>query len=278
MEKFGGFLCKTGNVPPVFPNGRKRPRGRRKRIKELLSEKPFVSLSELEAMFPDVTSMTLRRDINLLEEKGELIKVRGGAKSMKFIKTSMEDEYGKRLFENPEGKSKIADKAAEMIADSRSVFVDSGTTALRLAAAIPDMQITVTTTSPHVALELVKKGRIMVNIVGGIINHDNLSVSGMQALRFIDDINIDLAFIVPSGCSSAAGFTCGNYSECELKRHIVGKARRVILLMDRDKLDRCLPYTFCTPGDVHTIITDGPLPEEYRAYLSSGGAVITEIQ
>ena len=48
--------------------------------------------------------------------------------------------------------------------------------------------------------------------------------------------------------------------------------------MDRDKLDRCLPYTFCTPGDVHTIITDGPLPEEYRAYLSSGGAVITEIQ
>ena len=44
------------------------PENRRKRIKELLSEKPFVSLSELEAMFPDVTSMTLRRDINLLEE------------------------------------------------------------------------------------------------------------------------------------------------------------------------------------------------------------------
>ena len=105
------------------------PENRRARIRALLSEKPFVSLAELEAMFPDVTSMTLRRDINLLEEKGELIKVRGGAKSMKFIKTSMEDEFGKRLSENPEGKSKIADKAAEMIADSRSVFIDSGTTA-----------------------------------------------------------------------------------------------------------------------------------------------------
>ena len=85
------------------------PENRRKRIRDLLAEKPFVSLSELENMFPDVTSMTLRRDINLLEEKGELIKVRGGAKSMKFIKTSMEDEFGKRLFENPEGKSKIAE-------------------------------------------------------------------------------------------------------------------------------------------------------------------------
>lgn len=254
------------------------PENRRKRIQDLLSEKPFVSLAELEAMFPDVTSMTLRRDINLLEERGELIKVRGGAKSMKFIKTSMEDAFGKRLSENPEGKLKIADKAAELIAESRSIFIDSGTTALCLAEAVPDIQITITTTSPHVALELAKKQRIMVNIVGGIINHDNLSVSGMQALRFIDDINIDLAFIVPSGCSLSSGFTCGNYSECELKRHIVKRARRVVILMDRDKIDRGLPYTFCTPGDVCSVITDGGLPAEYREYLSSGSALITEIQ
>ncbi len=253
------------------------PENRRNRIRDLLAEKPFVSLSELENMFPDVTSMTLRRDINLLEEKGELIKVRGGAKSMKFIKTSMEDEFGKRLFENPEGKSKIAEAAAKLAAESRSVFLDSGTTALRLAAVLPDMQITITTTSPHVAIELAKKQRVMVNLVGGIINHDNLSVSGMQALRFIDDINIDLAFIVPSGCSSSSGFTCGNYSECELKRHIVKKARRVAILMDRDKLDRCLPYTFCTPDSAQTIITDGTLPAEYREYLAGGGADIMEI-
>ena len=252
------------------------PENRRKQIRDLLAEKPFVSLSELESMFPDVTSMTLRRDINLLEEKGELIKVRGGAKSMKFIKTSMEDEFGKRLFENPEGKSKIAEAAA-LAAESRSVFLDSGTTALRLAAVLPDMQVTITTTSPHVALELAKKQRVMVNLVGGIINHDNLSVSGMQALRFIDDINIDLAFIVPSGCSPSSGFTCGNYSECELKRHIVEKARRVVVLMDRDKLDRCLPYTFCTPEDARTVITDGKLPAEYREYLAGGGADIMEI-
>lgn len=253
------------------------PENRRKQIRDLLAEKPFVSLSELESMFPDVTSMTLRRDINLLEEKGELIKVRGGAKSMKFIKTSMEDEFGKRLFENPEGKSKIAEAAARLAAESRSVFLDSGTTALRLAAVLPDMQVTITTTSPHVALELAKKQRVMVNLVGGIINHDNLSVSGMQALRFIDDINIDLAFIVPSGCSPSSGFTCGNYSECELKRHIVEKARRVVVLMDRDKLDRCLPYTFCTPDDARTVITDGKLPAEYREYLAGGGANIMEI-
>lgn len=253
------------------------PENRRRLIRELLAEKPFVSLSELEAMFPDVTSMTLRRDINLLEEKGDLIKVRGGAKSMKFIRTSMEDEFGKRLLENPEGKSLIAEKAVGLIAESRSIFIDSGTTALRFAAAVPDSQLTVTTTSPHVALELATRQKIMISLVGGIINHDNLSVSGMQALKFIDDINIEVAFIVPSGCSPASGFTCGNYSECELKRHIVARAHRVVMLMDKEKLGRCLPYTFCQPGDVDIIITDAELSHEYRTYLSGGNTEITEL-
>ena len=253
------------------------PENRRKRIRELLAEKPFVSLSELAAMFPDVTSMTLRRDIQFLEERGDLIKVRGGAKSMKFIRTSMEDEFGKRLLENPEGKTLIAERAAALIEGSRSVFLDSGTTALRLASFVPDTQLTVTTTSPHVALELAKKRKIMLNLVGGLINHDNLSVSGIQALRFIDDINIDLAFVVPSGCSLSSGFTCGNYSECELKRRIVEKARRVVMLMDGKKLDRCLPYTFCGPEKVDVILTDGALSEEYRAFLSSGGADVKEL-
>ena len=47
--------------------------------------------------------------------------------------------------------------------------------------------------------------------------------------------------------------------------------------MDRDKLDRCLPYTFCTPEDARTVITDGKLPAEYREYLAGGGADIMEI-
>ena len=63
-------------------------------IRDLLSSHPFVSLGELEKLFPEVTSMTLRRDIDRLESKGELIKVRGGARSMKFLTTSAEDDFG----------------------------------------------------------------------------------------------------------------------------------------------------------------------------------------
>ena len=64
---------------------------RRQLIAELIQSQPFISLKELEEKFPDVTGMTLRRDIEYFEKQGELIKVRGGARSMKFITSTSDD-------------------------------------------------------------------------------------------------------------------------------------------------------------------------------------------
>lgn len=97
--------------------GRKRP------IKELLQSKPFISLHELEKSFPDVSSMTLRRDIEYFEKQGEAIKVRGGARSMKFITTSMEDAFNLRLGENTSAKDKIARCALTMINPAEPQYI-----------------------------------------------------------------------------------------------------------------------------------------------------------
>ena len=158
---------------------------RRNKIRELLQAKPFISLHDLEAMFPDVSSMTLRRDIEYFEKQGEAIKVRGGARSMKFITTSMEDAFSLRLHENAGAKEKIARRALTLLETGRSIFLDSGTTMLRLAEMIPDERITVTTTGLNVAIELMKKDLPIVNIVGGMINRDNITVSGYQSIAFI---------------------------------------------------------------------------------------------
>jgi DeoR/GlpR family transcriptional regulator of sugar metabolism len=235
---------------------------RREIIKELLQNKPFISLHELEVRFPNISSMTLRRDIEYFESLGEAIKVRGGARSMKFITTSMEDTFNLRMSENMQAKEKVAYKALEMIETGRSLFLDSGTTMLKLASLLPDERLTVTTTGPNIAMELIKKSQPIVNIVGGMLNRDNISVSGNQALRFLGDINIDVAFIVPSGMSSYNGLTSGNYIECELKKLVVDKARKVVVLMDASKLDKTLPYTFCGIGDIDIIISDRELPAD----------------
>lgn len=247
---------------------------RREKIRDLLASKPFVSLQEMELMFPDVSSMTLRRDIEYFEREGDAIKVRGGARSMKFITTTMEDSFTSRLNENIEEKEMIVKRAATYLETGRSIFIDSGTTLLKLTAHVPNERFTFTTTDPNIALELCKTGQPIVNIVGGMLNRDNLSVSGFQATRFLEEMNIDIAFLSPSGLSAQNGFTGGNYSECELKKIIVEKARRVIILMDRSKLDKCLPYTFCKMDQVHTIITDGALPEDISEEAAKCGVDI----
>ncbi len=247
---------------------------RRSVIREIIQSKPFISLAELEERFPDVSSMTLRRDIEYFESQGEAIKVRGGARSMKFITTSMEDAFTHRLNKNMTAKEKLAMKAISLIEPGRSVFLDSGTTMLRLAALLPDERLTITTTGPNVALELIKKNQPIVNMVGGMLNRDNISVSGIQAIKFLNEINIDIAFIVPSGVSAQSGLTSGNYIECELKQLVIQKANRVIVLMDASKLDKSLPYTFCKMEDINTIITDRDLPDELRRQADAAGVQI----
>ena len=238
---------------------------RREIIRELLVRQPFVSYAELSARFPTLSTMTLRRDIEYFEQQGECIKVRGGARSMKFITTSMEEAFQLRLRANAAAKDAIAQRAADMILPGKSVFLDSGTTALRVAAAIRDERIQITTSGPNVAMELLKKHLPVVNIVGGMINRDNISVSGTQATHFMEDINIDIAFLTPSGLSAAEGFTCGNYSECEFKQQIIRRARKTVLIMDGSKIGKSLPYAFARMEDADAVIMSGVLPPEIGA-------------
>lgn len=247
---------------------------RREIIREYLQNYPFISLHDLESRFPDVSSMTLRRDIEYFEKTGEAIKVRGGARSMKFITTSMEDAFNQRLKHNTTAKEKIAEAAIGMIETGRSIFLDSGTTIQYLAERLPDERLTITTTGLNIAQALVNKRNPIVNIVGGMVNRDSISVSGSQAVEFINGINIDVAFIVPSGISGRNGLTSGNYIECELKKTIVSKARRVVVLMDASKLDKTLPYTFCTIDEVDTIITDDELSYDVQKKAQESGVQV----
>ena len=93
-------------------------------------------------------------------------------------------------------------------------------------------------------------------------------------MRFLDDINIDIALIVPSGASAQTGLTCGNYSECELKKMIVEKARKIIVQLDTSKLDKSLPYTFCALENVSAIVTNGPLPGDIEEIADKNGVRI----
>lgn len=236
---------------------------RRQIISSMIQQQPFISFRELEERFPNVTSMTLRRDIEYFEKVGEIIKVRGGARSIKFITATIDEDYTVRDKENYSSKLTIASKAASLIEEGKSYYFDSGTTIMRLAELLPDIFLNITTSSPNIALELLRKKSPIVNLIGGILNRESFSSTGDIALSYAENVSVDVAFMTPSGYSESSGFTCGNLAESSIKNSIIKRAKKVIMLMDSSKLDKNMPYTFCKISDIDTLIVDKPIPASY---------------
>ena len=238
---------------------------RRETVNAYIQNKGEVTIKELEKMFPEVSTMTIRRDLTQLEEEGYIVRVRGGAKSIDSLTNMREDAYSSRLMENVGGKTKIAKKALEYVETGRAIYMDSGTTMMCLATMLSDDKFSIFTSGPNIALEILKNHKPSVTILGGQINRDNVSVSGISALNFIKNINIDIAFMATSGFSLENGFTGGNFSECELKKAAMEKANKTIMLMDTIKIGKDMPFTFATLKDIDILICDEELPEDVKA-------------
>lgn len=238
---------------------------RRQKILELLRQKGAVSLKELEKIFTEVSSMTLRRDLEYFETVGEAVRIKGGIRYIKSLPgAGREDLYEQRLAQNQEAKNGIARIAAGYISAGRSIFLDSGTTLMTLAKGLPDIHLSILTSAPNIALEISKRYAPTVNLIGGLVNRETLSVSGMQSMDFVEHLNFDLAVMAPSAFTVDTGFTCGNYSECELKKRIIKKAKQTIMLVDSSKFGHTMPFTFALLEEIDILITEKEPSEELR--------------
>ena len=244
---------------------------RREKILEILKRNGTVMLHDLEKIFPDISSMTLRRDLDFFEKLGEIVRIRGGAKYIKSLTPSQEDVYELREIKNQAAKEHIAALAAAYAEDGRSIYIDSGTTGMYLARALPDAPFSIVTSGPNIAVELSKKFKPAIALVGGFINRTTLSVSGLQSTEFLKDFNIDIAFIAASAFSASDGFTCGNKSECELKKKVIAKAKKTIILADSTKFDKTMPFTFAHPEKVSVLITEKQVSDEIAAVAKKSG-------
>ena len=244
---------------------------RQEKMREFIEQNRVVTTKELQALFPDVSFMTIHRDLDALEKQGVAVKIRGGAKSVRHTGDIGFDE---RMQENNSGKSAIAQKAISLIQPHSSVFLDASTTNLMLARQLPDMNRNVFTTGPNIAVELCRLSDPVVTLCCGTINRKNLALSGQNTLEMLEKINIDIAFIGVSGCSVDAGFTCGTEGDMLVKRLVIRKARTSVLLCDKTKFSRLMPYTFATMDDVDYLISDGALPEDFSAAAAAAGVAV----
>lgn len=244
-------------------------------IEEFIDKNGKVTLHELENVFPKVSSMTLRRDLNRLEENNKILKVPGGAISVNTVLRAKEADFSERISYNTEEKLEIADKAVKLIEPSTCIYIDGGSTTTYFARALPDNNFYVLTNALTIAETIIRKNKPTVTLLGGDLTKNNFITVGHTCTEFIDNINIHTAIMAATGYIKDSGeFSCGSQAEAEIKRKIIEKADYVIMLLDTSKINKKPPYTFAELKDIDCMVVDKNFPPHLRGAMENKGVKV----
>ena len=246
---------------------------RREKIRKYIQENGAATIKEINALFPDVSVMTIHRDLAKLEEERLIIRTRGGAMALNYHGVT-ESKLETRMQSNVVEKREMAEKALQLIYTDSAVFFDAGTSCMSLAQALPEIDINIFTTAPNIAVELSRLMRPTIHMCGGTLNRANQAVSGASTLAMLENINISTAFLGVSGYTADGGFTCGKEDEMQVKRLIMKKAACKVILMDSSKCGKIFPYMFGKMEDVDYVISDGKLPEEFVKQAKEANVIV----
>jgi len=249
-------------------------RERIEEIAEVLDKRGKLTLEQLAEYFPKVSQMTLRRDLFQLEEEGRIIRIRGGAMSVKEVQKTSGEPYTKKTTIHTDEKIAIAQKAAGLVDEGSSIFVDGGTTALYFAKELPDIPCNVFTNGIAVAQELAQKKNIVINLLGGLMMKDNLSTASSLSSIYFQDTNFELAIISATAFTPENGFSCNSQAEADLLKLVRKKAKFLYMMLDSSKIGKIMPYTFARPQDINVLITDESFPESLKEQFKEMDIVV----
>lgn len=243
------------------------PEERKNEIVRELKKTGKVKVMELVEQF-QVSEETIRRDLMILEEKGLLKRVYGGA--IHAVSPSEEPPFFQRTTVNQEAKVKVGKKAVDLISDGDVIAIDVGTTMLEFAKQIEKKKdITIITNSLPVSTVLTDSlnqnlftGQVL--LLGGQIDPKHQSISGSLTERMLDQFIIDKAFISAGGFSLQNGVSNYHLHETLVSRKMVEVSKQVILLTDSSKIG---VDTFCKVSPlekIDVVVCEQTFPEEWN--------------
>lgn len=233
-------------------------------ILEKLRQQGRVTVNEL-AEDLDVTTMTVRRDLQRLDQQGMLQKVHGGAVLANSPVT--EKPFGEKQLILTQQKRTIAQKAMELISPGDTILLDAGTTTFEVARLLKEVPgVHVVTSDLHIAMELCSaEGKLF--FIGGEIEKDTGRSTGSKAFQFLSDIHVDSVFLGISSVSDDLVLGSHTLENAELKRSMLKCGSKRVLLADRSKFG-IKAFAQVGPMDlVDSLITDKVFNERDRSYL-----------
>jgi DeoR/GlpR family transcriptional regulator of sugar metabolism len=233
---------------------------RRESILEVVAEVGFASVEQLSSRL-SVSQMTVRRDLQRLEDEGLLRRTHGGAT---VTQRAGERGFAERASDALSEKRAIGRAAGALVEDGQTIILDSGTTALEVARQLTGKRsLTVITNSLRVLEALSHSNHIQVLGTGGILKHQELAMVGPLAEKSLQERRVDAAFISASGVSIADGATDYEDYEVAVKRAMLAAARRAYLIVDSTKVDVMTPLIIAPCSAFEGLITDSGISASF---------------
>lgn len=241
-------------------------------IRELLMTNDEVSICTLASRF-GVSEMTIRRDLDKLEQTGQVIRTHGGA--MPAERMGFEFDFASRRQANRESKRIIAEKAAQMVRPGQRLILDTGTTTLELAAQLKDMSgITVITPSLAVASVLQFSHNIETVLLGGVIRKGSPDLTGVVTEHTLEMFAADIAFQGADGIGDDGTMYNADIRIANVDLKIRQRAQKTYVLCDSSKIGVTSLAANGDVSEVDAFITDDGIDRKLKEKFERMGAKI----
>jgi DeoR/GlpR family transcriptional regulator of sugar metabolism len=251
---------------------------RQESIARIVEEHGRARVADLSDRFR-VSQVTIRKDLDALEQQGRLVRTHGGAVAAGRAGAERAFDVRERL--QRVEKDAIGREAAGMVVDGESIALDASTTALALARHLKArggwLHLTVITNGLRIAEELAGHPGITVAMPAGFVRWEALSLVGPLGAGLFEKVNIQKAFMGAAGCSIEAGLSDATEEEAQIKRLMVAGASQVVGLVDHTKWGRAAFATFCRTSELSEIVTDADAPTALTRQMRAGGIAVREV-
>ncbi|MBZ5653858.1 MAG: DeoR/GlpR family DNA-binding transcription regulator [Acidobacteriia bacterium] len=228
-----------------------------------------------------VSLVTVRRDLDVLEQKGLLRRTHGGAVSMEplFYEPFRKDRsFVAQVERAAEEKRRIGRVAAGLIRPGETIALTPGTTTTEVIRGLPlNYNITVVTNTVNVAMELSKRRDVYVFVTGGHLHGEWFSLVGTTALRALENMLINTMFIGADGIDATWGASCFNADEAELNSTMLRLARRRVAVVDSGKFGVVANWRICHASELNVLITDTGATDEMIVPFQKAGIEVMRV-
>lgn len=236
---------------------------RQEEILHLLDLKGSVTVQELKEHF-QASESTIRRDLNVLDKKGVLVKVFGGAVQAESRIITKEEQVSFRQEQNREEKMRIARYAASLIEPNDFVYLDAGTTTGYMIPFLTEKSAFFVTNAVAHALQLAGNG-FRVILIEGELKAATEAIVGNEAYVSLKKYNFTKGFWGTNGISARTGFTTPDINEAMIKRCALEHTQKPYILCDSRKFHQTNPVSFGEFSSAQ-IITDELPDASYQIY------------